>query len=383
MRLKTYKAEDMMSAMRLVRDELGEDALIVSSRDLPDGKVHITAAVEKEDPTPVDPIPSFLLDMDEETADGEQVQAEDYMDDALAQFMTEGEEESDADNDVIDEVPHRNWFEELAEFEPLSDAELTDKITETLMRHRCPTFVNDPMIASAMAIDTDKFGDTASAMAEILRDNLRFATDLDDLTKKPIAFVGPAGSGKSLACCKFAAHATLMQDKKVIVINTDTNRAGADAQLKALLKIIDVPVLQAENAAALKKQLKSKKAKDADIILIDTAAPNPYAPEDMRHLSQLLHASKMTSVLVLPAAFDPEESAEMAQTFGVLGVSHLFPTRLDYARRLGGILSASYRGHLSIIGGSHTHAIADGLTILDADDLAQYLCAGQKRRQQS
>ena len=383
MRLKTYKAEDMMTAMRLVRDELGEDALIVSSRDLPDGSVHITAAVEKEDPTPVEPIPSFLVAMDDDGENHEHHQAEDYMDDALAQFMSETDDDN-IENDNDDGTPtHRNWFEELADFEPLSDAELTDKITETLMRHRSPSFINDRLLATAMAIDTTTHKDTLTAMAEILRQNLNFETDMSQLTAQPLALVGPAGSGKSLACCKLAANAVINDDKNVIVINTDTNRAGADAQLKALLKIIDVPVLQANDAAALKKLLKSKQVKQADHVIIDTAAPNPYSPVEMRHLAHILHATKMHAALVLPAAFDPEESAEMAQTFGVLGVHYLLPTRLDYARRLGGILSAALQGNLSIIGGSHTHAIADGLTILDAHDLAQYLCASQKRRQQS
>ena len=47
---------------------------------------------------------------------------------------------------------------------------------------------------------------------------------------------------------------------------------------------------------------------------------------------------------MLPAGLDPAEAAETAQAFRALGARHLLPTRLDAARRLGGVLAAAAAG---------------------------------------
>ncbi|MDE2336341.1 MAG: hypothetical protein KGL10_03425 [Alphaproteobacteria bacterium] len=47
MRLKSFHAKSMSEAMRQVRDTLGEDAIIVSSKEEKSGWVKITAAVEQ------------------------------------------------------------------------------------------------------------------------------------------------------------------------------------------------------------------------------------------------------------------------------------------------------------------------------------------------
>jgi len=54
MRLKLYRAAGMPEAMRRVRAELGEDALILATRHVADG-VEITAALEPDEPPPAEP----------------------------------------------------------------------------------------------------------------------------------------------------------------------------------------------------------------------------------------------------------------------------------------------------------------------------------------
>ena len=50
MQLKSYQADTMREGMRLVRDELGDEAVIVSTVEDDAGHVRITAAFEKADP---------------------------------------------------------------------------------------------------------------------------------------------------------------------------------------------------------------------------------------------------------------------------------------------------------------------------------------------
>ncbi len=46
MQLKSYHAGSMRDVMRLVRDELGDEAVLVFSIEGDDGQVRITAALE-------------------------------------------------------------------------------------------------------------------------------------------------------------------------------------------------------------------------------------------------------------------------------------------------------------------------------------------------
>ena len=47
MKIKTYTARDMRTVLRMVRDEQGPDAVMLSTRHLPEG-VEVTVAVDPE-----------------------------------------------------------------------------------------------------------------------------------------------------------------------------------------------------------------------------------------------------------------------------------------------------------------------------------------------
>ena len=54
MHVKRFTAPDMAKAMRMVRQELGPDAVILSTGKLPDGGVEISAAVDKNPTAPAE-----------------------------------------------------------------------------------------------------------------------------------------------------------------------------------------------------------------------------------------------------------------------------------------------------------------------------------------
>lgn len=64
----------------------------------------------------------------------------------------------------------------------------------------------------------------------------------------------------------------------------------------------------------------------------------------MAALLGLARAAGASILLVLPAGLDPAEAAETARAFLALGARHLLPTRLDAARRLGGVLAGAGGG---------------------------------------
>lgn len=311
----------MSEAMRQVRDTLGDEAIIVNTREEKSGWVKITAAVEQQTP-----IPESIIDKP-------------------------GKQEAEFDEDVILEI-----------------------ITDTMLRHRVPGNVSEKIIAVAMTLSGNN---PKKVLAQSLAKTFKFEDMPHKKKPKPIILVGPPGAGKTLMTVKMAARA-VMDGHKPAVITTDIARAGGIEQLSAFLNILSLPLLQADDAKSLKVAL--AKVKTGTQVIIDTGGLNPFDPQEMKGLAKLIHVEEMEPALVLPAGIDAEESAEIAMTFGVLGVKHLIPTRLDFSRHFGGILSAADRAGLSFTEGSHTPQVANGILHLTAEAMASLLMPHSPKR---
>ncbi len=315
MRLKSFHAPSMSEAMRQVREVLGDDAIIINTREDKGGWVKITAAVEQSIQTP-------------EVAS----QAHQVSDDA-------------------------SYDEET----------IIEMVTDTMLKHRVPVSVSEKVITAAMTLSGN---DPKALLATALQRAFIFEDKPATKQYRPIILVGPPGAGKTLMTAKMAARAVL-DGKKPTVITTDTSRAGGVEQLSAYTNILSLSLLQAEDAKGLKAAL--DKIKDNKEVIIDTGGLNPFDPQEMKTLAKLINIEDMDAMLVLPAGIDAEESAEMAMTFSVLGVKKILPTRLDFSRRIGGILSAADRAKLAFVEGSHTPQVANGILQLTPLALAGLL----------
>jgi len=326
MRLKSIEAKSMQEALRLVKETMGDDAIIVSTREEPSGWVRITAAVEQITPTP-----EKHAGLPLETA----------------------------------ATPRKTAASAAAYEEKLDPDAVCERITDILLKHRVPGAISEKII-SAAALDAS--GDPRRALAKGLARTFHFAPAEEGM-HKPLILVGPPGAGKTLMTAKLAAQSVLA-GRKPLVITTDINRAGAIEQLSAFLNILDLPLHTAEDPKALQALLKRYAG---DEVLVDTGGLNPFDPQEMKYLAKLLASGNLRAALVMPAGLDAEEAAEMAQTFDVLGVKDLIATRLDFARRLGGILSAAAKTGLALGTASHTPQVAHGTIDLTPLKLAELL----------
>lgn len=192
---------------------------------------------------------------------------------------------------------------------------------------------------------------------------------LPDPAVRPVLLVGPPGAGKTLTCAKLAAR-LVMAGGAPMVITTDGARAGAAEQLAAFTRVLGLTLAVAPAAPLLAQAMAMRRP--GQPVLIDTAGCNPFDPAEARALAGLIRASAGEPLLVLPAGLDPGEAAEIAAAFAALGARHLLPTRLDIARRLGGVLAAAAAG-LAFTEAGTGPGVADGLTPLDPSFIARRL----------
>lgn len=322
----------------MVRDSLGEDAIILATREEKGGKaVRVTAAIDP-------------ADYDERQY-------------GAPAFETHGRQEPSAGD---------TWLQYDDEDE---ESAVAEEVTDAMLRHAVPEDVMDQILSCATVVGFDQPG---VAMVAAIEHLFQFNPLPDGPTKKAMMFVGPPGSGKTLAAAKMAARGA-MNGLKVGVISTDTVRAGGLEQLAAFTKLLRVELKKSDSPASLKEQLAALKG--CDQVIIDTAGMNPFSTEDIKKLARLIGAGDIEPYLVLPGGMDAEESGEIGRVFATVGVHTLVPSRIDMARRLGGILSAAHHGGLSFADASNTPKVADGLISLNPKTLSKLLMPGAYRNE--
>ena len=311
MQLKSYHAGSMRDVMRLVRDELGDEAVIVSSIEDDDGQVRITAALERPDP-----------DLDSEPAPPAQ-------------------SDLDADNLRLESV--------------LSYHGLIRRVSDLLVERAGHAESNDPSLALAAALDA----------------TFRFAPIPNRGIARPVMLVGPAGAGKTMTTAKLATR-LVFQGLPATVINADVSRAAAAEQLGAFTNILGVELESATTPEDLAGVVSRRAAGQA--VFIDSFAVNPFDGGEIARLGEFIAAADTDPVLVLAAGLDAGEAADIAEVFADLGAKRMITTRVDQTRRLGSMLCAAHAGGLIIADAGVTPHVAHGLTALDSISLARLLC---------
>ena len=143
-----------------------------------------------------------------------------------------------------------------------------------------------------------------------------------------IAFVGPTGVGKTTTLAKIAARLKIEHKQKVGLISIDTFRIAAIDQLRTFAHIAELPLQVAYQPEELLQAL--IEYQDMDFILIDTTGRNPRNPEYLDELQRFLmplHPLQMH--LVLSATTRYAEMEEIVQQYSRIGFHRLLLTKID------------------------------------------------------
>ncbi|HEX7388579.1 MAG TPA: GTP-binding protein [Acidiphilium sp.] len=186
---------------------------------------------------------------------------------------------------------------------------------------------------------------------------------------RPVLLAGPPGAGKTLTTAKLATR-LVRNGIKPTLINADGNRAGASAQLAALSRVLRAEFIDATQAG---KSARKRRRSRSYPTLIDLPGMNAFRDDDMATLRAMADAVSGSVVLVLPAGFDPAESAEIAERFHAAGATALIPSRLDLSRRLGGMIAAADAAPLTLVDAGISGSVANGLEPLTPAFLAARL----------
>lgn len=334
MRLKAFTGTTLAEAMQQVRDTLGDSATIMLTEDK-GASVRVVVSYDPDapaaEPAPAPPPP---------TAKSPARKQREWL-------IAEPEAAPDAATAPLDAPPGA----------PAPGATLG----EVLDYHGIPDTV------------LSRLGPLAATtpLAERLETAFRFAGAIDASRARPLLLAGPPGSGKTLAAAKLAARAVIA-GTPVRLISADAGSAGAVEQLTAFTRPLGITVEAADGAVGLATLLAGKPAAPETLVIIDSQGVNPFNRSELAGLGAQIVTIRAEPLLLLPAGGDPRETAEMAEAFARVGCTRLLATRLDMARRFGGLLAAANTG-LAFTEMSASPIVAHGFQPLDAAALARLL----------
>jgi flagellar biosynthesis protein FlhF len=293
MQIKRFEAGDMQEALRQVKEAMGSDAIILSTKTV---KI---------------PSPRFGV------AKRKGVEVVAAIDRHHEPSSEQRSWEFPPDLDPAPVERHRK--REAPLLQRLMSTGLTPEFIHGLMKEM-PTMERD-------------FG--GSSVSETVRNYLHWklmeAVDVTGPTTEGMkiwVFIGPTGVGKTTTLAKLAAQFRLKAHKKITLISLDTYRIGAVDQLRTYADILDLPLEVAFRPEDLKKIIESNMHQD--LLLIDTVG---RSPNDSRHLEELraflaVHP-QLENHLLLSATTKDRDLSQIVQRFSCVPIKSYIFTKLD------------------------------------------------------
>jgi flagellar biosynthesis protein FlhF len=368
--IRRFVANDMREALSAIRADLGSEAVMLSSRRLPEG-VEVIAAIDYDDSLWSVPAKQDVAD------EASTHQLSDYEQAAGRAASFHGEPESPprvaamapppppalapatptppldfgAEASVALEIKDlRKLLETQLASLAWSDLNRQAPVRARLLRDLAKLGI-DTQLASELAAEVSASANSQEAMRLVVR---RFGERLPlvpwDMAEDGgvFAIVGPTGVGKTTSIAKIAARFVLRHSVEELgLVCTDTYRVGARQQLLNFARILRAPMQVAENAGDLRRILDGFSSKK--LVLIDTAG---MSQRDVRLAGQFntlqVDGHNVRTVLALSAGADRGCLSEALTVFKAAKPEALIITKLDEAVGLGGVLSLAISNHLPV-----------------------------------
>lgn len=334
MKKKIFRAQSIQQALAQVKEVLGEDAMILSTRKLPRSPSSPYTRQMFEVEAAVSGSPGRIKkDVVEKNA------ARDQSADVYGGIK----EELLSIKDLISLVGFGSGLQNMICAYPGTQS-LFASLLRSGVSEQMVTFI---LQNALYAMDKDKIPETEKGAAlkkYVIKQFVRQieTRDFFDLPSDPghphvAVFVGPTGVGKTTTIAKLAAELSLKRKKRVGLVSIDNYRIGAYEQLKAYASIMGLMSVSAFTRKDLEKALLNMGR--MDVVLIDTAGHSHSDSVRMNEATQMINGNFNMSVhLVLSVTTDFEDMKQAARAFSSLKPDSYVFTKIDEARRCGKIV---------------------------------------------
>ena len=358
MQIKRFEAADMTEALRLVKREFGDNAVILSAKEVRPGgffsalrkkSVEITAATD------------YPVDDARENNDFPELLSN--------HLKTEGETDRVSLSSAAQPfIPFARKFRPISHQPPASEKQLPPLERREQIEEQ--GLISDDVKSDLETARGDGAGE--GAIAETVGNAnshppIAEPFYYDDAAQKVIALVGSCGVGKTTTVAKLAWHCQVVEKKRTGLISLDRFRIGANSMLARVARIMNLPLKIVHDAEQLQSAIND--LADVDVVLIDTPGMNARDTSMMFEVCALLrNADADETHLVVNATVRDDVFEACVATFSPLGVNRLLLTHMDEC------IGEAVGLDLIQKGGLASSFYGDGVDL--SDGLHEYMAAG-------
>ncbi|MGB9441591.1 MAG: flagellar biosynthesis protein FlhF [Desulfobacterales bacterium] len=353
MQIKRFEAKNMTTALRLIKDELGPDAVILSARSLRKGKgifgsmkyagVEVSAAIDNQRLPMGNKISLGRRSIDpnwerSRLKEAYRVEKKEVM------RPTGYPEQNPTDRQRYDSEKRSNSRINNKALSSLYQLILTQEVDRSIAAEIIEEIKCTP--APLGKIDGWDLKSHCTSILEqmgVMIDGDVFAAG----NARIEAFIGCTGVGKTTTVAKLAAVQSRRYKKRVGLITLDNYGIAAIKQLKTYAQIIGIPLEAPVNIAELKCSI--KKHKDKELIIIDTPGINPHNQELIQDLKgRFAKLSNLQTHLVLSATTKEKDLIATTEAFKEMNIHRLLFTKIDESCTYGNIVNLLIRTNIPL-----------------------------------
>ncbi|MCJ7800350.1 MAG: flagellar biosynthesis protein FlhF, partial [Polaromonas sp.] len=339
----TVVAPSTLKALRLLREQLGPDAFVVSSR-VAAGGVEIVASLQAPATGRVSPVAPLALAAPS----------------PLTLAPAPAAPVDGSDSSVLREIHSmRGMIEEQLAGLAWNEAQKRDPLRGQLLRTLLGAGFS-ARLAKDLLVDLPAGLNHAGGLAYIksaMASQMPVLEDEDALMNEGgvYALMGPTGVGKTTTTAKLAARCVMrFGAEKLALITTDSYRIGAYEQLRIYGQILGVAVHAVKDASDLEGVLSS--LRDKHMVLIDTVGMSQRDRAVSDQIAMLCGASRpVKRLLLLNASSHGDTLNEVVKAYRHGGqaangtdLAGCILTKVDEATHPGGLLDIVIRHQLTI-----------------------------------
>lgn len=369
MQIKKYLAPSLKEALEQLKKELGEEAVVLSTR-----------VVNSEDGHGGKKQYEVIAGIETKATD--KAERPKLVDRIIGDDDGHSEKELKKLQEKVFPALHHEKKQTVHEPEkrktnPITPLKLKKIKEDLLIKEVFPSLANkiiDQLSSQAEFVGNGNFENhIISSIASLIH-----TSDFEIKRKKSpkiVALVGPTGVGKTTCIAKLAVISKIFHKLDIGIISLDTFRLGAIDQLKIFSEISNVDFLVGYEATDVPKLV--NKFKKKDLIFIDTAGRsqnNAASLKEIKKSLSLVHVDEL--FLVLSSTNSTRNLLDVIKKFHDFSFTGLIFTKLDEAAVYGNILNVTGKVDIPIKFLTNGQVIPDDIIAADPQYIAKIIHNG-------
>ncbi len=385
MKIKKYIVKNFNDGKRQIISELGEEAIILSTRTSQDkdGKplVEIVAAIDEKDikkdvltqNAAKRPVKEKLSGLDAILKSANQV--------TESVNNVKNYKNQDVYGEILTLKSELNEIKEILKYKFASSLnEDYSKLYKIFIDSGLNEKVSLKLISELSAIDPNmKFADAIEKSRKIFVGDIKINPNIQKKDKQLVSFVGSTGSGKTSTLVKLAIVSKLVWNKKVMIISTDTKKIGGAEQLETYASISTIPFRKVSSTKELKKVISENE--DFDLIFLDTLGFNPKNQKEFIEVMDFVKSAKSDRIMLVQNSSTNEKTLrDNIERFIPIGITDVILSKVDETETMGEVLSIIKEYNLPLSFVSYGQSIPDDIAPVTSKMIGQMAIIDPKNK---